>query len=294
VACDTATDHGDVYYIRSTDSGVTFSAPFKLNTDTGTAAQWEPNLSVSPSGSVFAVWYDERTGGTCTAGANTPCYQMFARRSNDNGVTWLPDAGFSDVVSPLPGTATGGIVGSDYDYQMAIATSHRTGWMDGRVPINNTQQADVFSDGEGAVGGTPTPTPSPAGCSVISSSPPCGGIVVGTPPTDFTVNLTAPAGGAQGSDFTVNGTPAIFAILSNNDTTITFHFNTSPVVQGLNTMHIPAGAFPCGEPGGSVQEFTCTFTYQASTPTPTPTPTATSTPRSQPTPRSRPTPPPRP
>jgi hypothetical protein len=292
VACDTATDHGDVYYIRSTDSGVTFSAPFKLNTDTGTAAQWEPNLSVSPSGSVFAVWYDERTGGTCTAGANTPCYQMFARKSNDNGVTWLPDAGFSDVVSPLPGTATGGIVGSDYDYQMAIATSHRTGWMDGRVPINNTQQADVFSDGEGAVGGTPTPTPSPAGCSVISSSPPCGGIVVGTPPTDFTVNLTAPADGAQGSDFTVNGTPAIFAILSNNDTTITFHFNTSPVVQGLNTMHIPAGAFPCGEPGGSVQEFTCTFTYQASTPTPTPTPTATSTPRSQPTPRSRPTPPP--
>src|SRR5262249_39512622 len=48
-------------------------------------------------------------------------------------------------------------------------------------------------------GVTPTPTPSPAGCSVISRSPPCGGIVVGTPPTDFTVDLTAPAGGAQGS-----------------------------------------------------------------------------------------------
>ena len=67
MACDTATDHGDVYYIRSTDSGVTFSTPFKLNTDTGTAAQWEPNLSVSPSGTVFAVWYDERTGGNLYA-----------------------------------------------------------------------------------------------------------------------------------------------------------------------------------------------------------------------------------
>jgi hypothetical protein len=62
-ACDSATDHGDIYYIRSTDSSVTFGTPVKLNTDTGTATQWEPNLSVSPSGTVFAVWYDERTGG---------------------------------------------------------------------------------------------------------------------------------------------------------------------------------------------------------------------------------------
>ena len=65
---------------------------------------------------------------------------------------------------------------------------------------------------------------------------------------------------------------------------------------------------------GPVQEFTCTFSYEVSTPTPTPTPTATPTatlppsptstptstprptptPRSQLTPRGRPTPPPRP
>ena len=36
----------DVFYIRSTDGGVTFSAPFKLNTDTTIRAQWQPNLSV--------------------------------------------------------------------------------------------------------------------------------------------------------------------------------------------------------------------------------------------------------
>jgi hypothetical protein len=82
-------DPGDVFYIRSTDSGVTFSAPFQLNSNTDpTKAQWEPNLSVSPSGTVFAVWYDERDGGgasTCVAGSNSPCYRMYARRSNDNG-----------------------------------------------------------------------------------------------------------------------------------------------------------------------------------------------------------------
>src|SRR5207249_3431427 len=46
-------DPGDVYYIRSTDSGVTFSAPLKLNTDATTTAQWQPNLSVNANGSLF-------------------------------------------------------------------------------------------------------------------------------------------------------------------------------------------------------------------------------------------------
>ena len=32
-------DPGDVFYIRSTDSGVTFSAPFQLNTDTTTQSR---------------------------------------------------------------------------------------------------------------------------------------------------------------------------------------------------------------------------------------------------------------
>ncbi len=179
VACSSATDHGDVYYIRSTDSGVTFAAPLKLNTDTGTAAQWEPSLSVSPSGSLFAVWYDERTGGNCTAGVNTPCYQMFARKSNDNGVTWQPDMPFSDVVSPLPAQPDPGIIGeyvSDHDSQIAIATSHRTAWVDGRVAINGTQQQDPFTDSEPPGASTPTPTPTPGPITLSAAGRKVGGI----------------------------------------------------------------------------------------------------------------------
>ena len=312
-------DPGNVFYIRSTDSGVTFSAPFQLNSNTDPLkAQWEPSLSVSPSGTLFAVWYDERDGGgasTCIAGSNSPCYRMYARRSNDNGLTWLPDDAFSDVVSPLPAQPDPGIVSyyvSDYDYASAIATKHLASWVDGRVPINGTYQQDAFTDRELVATSTPTPTatPTPAGCSVTSTT--CGTIVVGIPPTDFRVNLSDPADPAtvDGSDFMLNGTPANSATLLNGNFTITFHFNTSPAVQGQNTMHIPAGAFNCGN--GGVLEFTCTFTYEASTPTPTPTaslppsptPTTTSTPTSTPrpsptprpalTPRPRPTPPPRP
>ena len=161
-------DPGDVFYIRSTDQGQTFTAPFQLNSDTDPLkAQWEPSLSVSPSGTLFALWYDERDGGgasTCIAGSSNPCYRMYARRSNNNGVTWLRDDAFSDVVSPLPAQPDPGIVGtyvSDYDYTSALATKHLASWVDGRVPINGTYQQDAFTDNE-RVDTTPTPTPTAA------------------------------------------------------------------------------------------------------------------------------------
>src|SRR5256885_12158794 len=116
-------DAGDVMYIRSTDSGVTFSAPFKLNTDATTRPQWQPNLSVSDAGTVFATWYDGRESASCTLGNSAvPCYRMWSRKSNDNGVSWQPDMQFSDVVSPLPAQPDPGIQATyagDYDYGSA-------------------------------------------------------------------------------------------------------------------------------------------------------------------------------
>src|SRR6476659_1700652 len=79
------------------------------------------------------------------------------------------------------------------------------------------------------------------------TSPTCGIIVV-VPPTDFIINLSGSVDPAtvDASDLTVHGTSASAFIVTNGNTTITFHFNTSPVVGGDNTMHIPAGAFDCG------------------------------------------------
>ena len=66
----------------------------------------------------------------------------------------------------------------------------------------------------------------------------------------------------QASDFTVNGTPANSFVLSNGNATITFHFNSSPVVtQGVQTMHIPAGAFNRASDNQANFEFNCTFCY---------------------------------
>ena len=91
----TGADPGNVYYIRSTDRGVTFGAPLELNTDSTTRPQWQPNLSVSPTGTLLATGYDARESTTCSKGnPAVPCYRMFARKSNDNGASWLPDDTF--------------------------------------------------------------------------------------------------------------------------------------------------------------------------------------------------------
>jgi hypothetical protein len=166
----------------------------------------------------------------------------------------------SDAVSPLPGQTDPNIVfgyAGDYDYGSAITSKHVTSWVDGRVAASGQSQQDTFTDRE------------LVGFSVTNTDPACGSLVTGTAPTDFAVNLSDPldAGTVQASDFTVNGAPADSFALSNGDQTITFSFDTSPVMQGENTMQIPAGAFT--HDGNPVLEFNCTFRY-AQEPTPSP------------------------
>jgi hypothetical protein len=124
---------------------------------------------------------------------------------------------------------------------------------------------------------SPTPTPSSAGCAL--AIPNCGTTVF-SPPTDFIVNVNPPGpANVQASDFTVNGIPADSFMIMSGGATIHFFFNTSPAVQGQNTIHISFCAFTCVS--GCAPEFTCTFSYEP--PTPTPTPTATAAPTSTPT-----------
>src|SRR5207249_2231463 len=222
-AAKNGSDPGDIFYIRSTDMGVTFSAPFQLNSNTDpTKAQWEPNLSVSDAGTLLATWYDEtpRIAASCQPSSpSTPCYEMHSRKSNDNGGSWLSDDTLSDVASPLPLQQDPNIVTDyvgDYDYGSAILTKHVTSWVDGRVIISGASQQDAFTDRE------------LVGFAVTTSDPACNS-VINTQPTQFVVNLSDAVneGTVQPSDFTVNGTPANSDSFSNSDHTITFTFTTS-------------------------------------------------------------------
>src|SRR5437867_7003093 len=252
----TGADAGDVYYIRSTDSGVTFGAPFKLNTDATTRPQWQPNLSVSDAGTLFAMWYDARESASCTYGSpGVPCYRMFSRKSNDNGVTWLSDDMLSDVVSSLlaqPDSKLQTPYAGDYDYGSAVLVKHVTSWVDGRVIISGQSQQDAFTDRE------------LVGFAVTTTDPACNSLI-NTQPTDFVINLSdaVDTSTVQASDFTVNGTPSnLTPTFSNGNATITFHFSSSPVTaEGSQTMDIPAGAFNRISDGMPNFEFMCTFCY---------------------------------
>jgi hypothetical protein len=103
------------------------------------------------------VWYDERETTTCQKGnPAVPCYRMWARKSTDNGVTWLADMEFSDVITPLPGQPDPGIIAEyagDYDYSYQVGNQHLHTWADGRVTINNQAQQNAFFDQDGGGGG---------------------------------------------------------------------------------------------------------------------------------------------
>ncbi len=125
---------------------------------------------------------------------------------------------------------------------------------------------------------TPTVTPTPTETCTVTSVENCDSVVF-TPPTDFTVGVSCPIdpfSGCGPGGFTVNNVPADSCTVSDL-VRITFHFNTSPVVPGLNTIHI-AGAVSCCLRG--LAEFTCTFRYEG--------PRLTPSPRPRPTPRPRP------
>ena len=88
-------DYGDIYLVRSTDGGQTWSAPKKINDDVGTNGQFHPWVSVTPSGVVCVAWYDRR---------NDPLdidLDIYYALSVDNGSTFTSNKKVNDVTIKL-------------------------------------------------------------------------------------------------------------------------------------------------------------------------------------------------
>ena len=163
-----AGDPGNIFYIRSTDTGFTWSAPLKLNTDATTRGQWGASLSVNTAGTVFVSWYDERNTAI-------DALERFGRASTDNGVTWGADMAISDVIFPKP-LQPDPSVNTTYVgvYHRSAFSDDGTGsvayhaWTDGRVSIAGAPQQDIFID---RIFGAPANAIVNSGSSIVSAGP---------------------------------------------------------------------------------------------------------------------------
>lgn len=150
-------DNGDIYYVRSTDNGLTWSTPVKLNDDTGGQfkTQWMPSMSVNynpasplPQAKVTVSWYDRRSAtSACNQVTDPGCsYERYAIQSADNGATWGANFPLSTGLIPQPAQNDQFIqscYAGDYDYSTALGSSAYVTWNDGRVSVGGVQVQSV-------------------------------------------------------------------------------------------------------------------------------------------------------
>src|SRR5438128_536235 len=162
----------DVMFVRSTDGGVTFSSPHKVNDDPVNPSKWHwfGTFSVAPNGRLDAVWYDTRNA------SNNTDSQLFYSYSTDAGVTWAPNVQVSNPFNPFEGYPNQNKIG---DYITIV--SDNTG---GNVaysatfnfnPNRNQHEEDVyyvrvFPGGQGP-SPTQTPTATPTPTATATSTP---------------------------------------------------------------------------------------------------------------------------
>ena len=93
------TNGSDVMFVRSTNSGSTFSAPRRINDDPVNHAKWHwfGTLSVAPNGRIDVVWYDTRNS------PNNVTSQLFYSFSLNGGNSWSPNVAVSNPFNPFIG-----------------------------------------------------------------------------------------------------------------------------------------------------------------------------------------------
>ena len=125
-------DVTDINFVRSTDYGVTWSAPVRVNDDATTTDQWMPAISVdSKTGKIFISWYDSREDPT-----NNLLTKIYGTVSTDGGLTFSPNTAVSTTLFNPNSMAVGQPGGENYigDYHgiAAIGNTSYVVWMDAR------------------------------------------------------------------------------------------------------------------------------------------------------------------
>jgi len=113
-------DPADVMFAKSTDGGVTWSSPQRINTDAGTTHyQWFGTMSVASNGRIDVIWLDTREAPPGTyLSALYYCYSI------DQGETWSENEKLSDLFDPKIGYPQQDKMGDYFDMKSDSTGAH--------------------------------------------------------------------------------------------------------------------------------------------------------------------------
>lgn len=131
-ADDRARDHRDVF-MASSDDGVQWGAPVRINSESPWLDDWLPELAVSNLSLVYASWYDWRDAPAALCNAQS---QVYLASSNDGGATWTDLGALSDAPSDWTDwtNAKSNLQPNQGDYAALFADCQAVygGWSDAR------------------------------------------------------------------------------------------------------------------------------------------------------------------
>ncbi|MEM4281999.1 MAG: sialidase family protein [Candidatus Caldarchaeum sp.] len=128
-------DLSDVYFAKSTDGGLTWSRPKRVNDDLTIRNQFFPTMAVSSNGTIHVIWGDMRDD------PDNYRYHIYYTRSGDRGNTFMENARVTDYPSnPAYGIASfvgdyWGIAATDGDVYMV--------WTDSRAGFRGAPNQDI-------------------------------------------------------------------------------------------------------------------------------------------------------
>jgi hypothetical protein len=209
-------DRSDIFHVRSTDGGATFSAPVRLNDDATATSQWSPAIAVAADGRIAVKWWDRRNDPL-----NDSLTDVFMTVSADGGATFGKNIRVTDH-NWVFGPSELGSYHGDYDGMAGDAGIFHLSWSDERGsdpdvyyayfpstvaagPDFNVSARQVYASVRAGESTTVDLTTSAAngfaGSLSLSASPPVPGLSY----TFSSASVTA----GQPAQLTVSSTPAV-------------------------------------------------------------------------------------
>lgn len=136
-------DAADIFMVKSTDYGNTWSAALKINDDNTTTDQWMPAITVDKkTGRVFIFWYDSRNDP-----AGNLMTELYGAVSTNGGLTFAPNgrisnASFNPNLMAIGGGSDASYMG-DYIGNAGIGITSVNAWMEDRAGSTYLSQSFV-------------------------------------------------------------------------------------------------------------------------------------------------------